>query len=67
MSASTDRAARLNDLILAVDKWAKARTAFTNKIIASQKKLLDARGQPTQSAVDAASTVVVDQLKEFTG
>lgn len=67
MSASTDRAARLDELIKAVDVWVKARTVHLNKILSSQKKILDARANPSKSATDAATTVVVEELKEFTG
>jgi len=67
MPAPVDRDARLDELIKAVDKWAKARTAHLNRILSSQKKLLDSRSSPSKNATDAAVDVVVEELKEFLG
>jgi len=67
MPGSSDRAARLDALVADVDRWVKARTVLINRIIESQKKIVKARGTPSQNASDAATSVVVTALKEFTG
>ena len=67
MAGPVSRSERLDQLIAAIDKWYKARTVHLNKILESQKKLLSARGSPAKNASDAATSVVVSELKEFTG
>ena len=67
MSDVSDRNARLDELQQAVDQWLAAQTTLINNIITSQQQLLAGRGSPSQSVSDAASSLVVSQLKEFTG
>ena len=66
MSAESDRLSRLDALVSDVTAWAAKSADKVAKIIASQKKILDARGSPSQSASTVAKSVVVEQLKEFT-
>jgi hypothetical protein len=66
MSESSDRDARLDELQQAVDQWLANQTEAITNIIASQQQLLAGRGSPSQDVSTAATSVVVDQLKEFT-
>jgi len=67
MAGPVSRSDRLSALITAIDQWYAARVVHINRMIASQKKLLAARGSPTKNASDKAVSVVVTELKEFTG
>jgi len=67
MSGSPDRDTRLSELRVAIDTWAVARIAQLTTIVASQKKIIDARGTPAQSASSVGASIVATSLKEFTG
>ena len=63
--SSGNRTDRLTALQQALDTWCAKQTENVQKIIASQKKILDARGSPSAAANKGAQTVVVDQLSDF--
>lgn len=67
MPGSSDRTARLDALVKLVGQWSDLRINQIALTVASQKKMLAARGSPAHSAFEVANTVVVTALKEFTG
>lgn len=67
MSGSSDRAARLTALVTALNAWATVRIQQINDTVASQQKMIAARGTAAQSATDAGTSIVANRLSEFTG
>lgn len=68
MASKAERDARLDELKIATEKWAKERRKEIDDRIASSKAILKGRtgaDRLAQKGVEAASELVVSEIDEF--